>query len=179
MDVSITKKTKLSPEKFEDCKVMALHCLSRSLEKMLCDEWDRVIAAMCAVGEPDDTFPLTVTINLVPRAESIQTGCSMKYKATCEANGDSAVVRYDGTEVRKPVEPDLFDGTHVGGEVLIDEAKALILKMKRASLSLLQRHLKVDRDKALAIMARLEDDGFVTAASDKGERGIPSIAGEG
>jgi len=61
-----------------------------------------------------------------------------------------------------------------GGEsdALYDQAVAVVLQHKRASISLVQRHLRIGYNRAARLLEQMEKSGLVTAMSTNGNRDI-------
>jgi len=69
------------------------------------------------------------------------------------------------------VEGELLDG---GGEAdpLYDEAVAIVLKTRRASISLVQRHLRIGYNRAARLIEQMERAGLVSAMANNGNREV-------
>jgi S-DNA-T family DNA segregation ATPase FtsK/SpoIIIE len=69
-----------------------------------------------------------------------------------------------------------------GGEAdpLYDQAVAIVLKNKRASISLVQRHLRIGYNRAARLLEQMEQSGVVSTMSSSGNREIlaPNNSGE-
>ncbi len=98
-------------------------------------------------------------------------------------NEVEAVVRHlktQGTpayleDVTADVEGDAFPGTGgegASGDVLYDEAVALITREGKASTSFIQRHLQIGYNRAARIIERMEDEGLVSQANRVGRREV-------
>ena len=93
-------------------------------------------------------------------------------------------------------EPNYIDGVLEGGTVdggdtlvpepggeadpMYDQAVAVVLKHRKASISLVQRHLKIGYNRAARMLEEMESAGLVSAMSGSGQREIlvPSGGGE-
>ncbi len=60
----------------------------------------------------------------------------------------------------------------VGNGGILDEAKEIILKDNKTSISYLQRKLSIGYNKAASLIETLEQEGFLSAPNSKGERNI-------
>jgi S-DNA-T family DNA segregation ATPase FtsK/SpoIIIE len=62
----------------------------------------------------------------------------------------------------------------VDGEAdpLYDQAVAVVLKHKRASISLVQRHLRIGYNRSARLLEQMEKSGIVSAMSGSGNRDI-------
>lgn len=58
------------------------------------------------------------------------------------------------------------------GDVLYDQAVALVLKHQKASISLVQRHLKIGYNRAARLLEQMEKDGKITAMDATGARAL-------
>ena len=68
--------------------------------------------------------------------------------------------------------PDLF-GEQVGEkDPLYDQAVEIVLKNRKASISLVQRHLKIGYNRAARLVEDMEKAGLVSAMSTNGQRDI-------
>ncbi|MES2889350.1 MAG: DNA translocase FtsK 4TM domain-containing protein [Pseudomonadota bacterium] len=78
---------------------------------------------------------------------------------TLEGEGDEAVSGGGGTE---------------GGESdpMYDQAVAIVLQHKRASISLVQRHLRIGYNRAARLLEQMEKSGVVSSMSSNGNRDI-------
>jgi S-DNA-T family DNA segregation ATPase FtsK/SpoIIIE len=94
-------------------------------------------------------------------------------------------------------EPDYIDGLLEGGvqgetgdginnvtgfadvesDPLYDQAVAIVLKNRRASISLVQRHLRIGYNRAARLLEQMEQSGVVSAMQSNGNREILSPAG--
>ena len=61
-----------------------------------------------------------------------------------------------------------------GGESdpMYDQAVAIVLQHKRASISLVQRHLRIGYNRAARLLEQMEKSGLVSAMSTNGNRDI-------
>jgi S-DNA-T family DNA segregation ATPase FtsK/SpoIIIE len=66
------------------------------------------------------------------------------------------------------------DGPTGGGEgdTLYDQAVAVVLQHRRASISLVQRHLRIGYNRAARLLEQMEKSGLVSAMSTNGNRDI-------
>ena len=74
-------------------------------------------------------------------------------------------------------------GTGEGGgesDPLYDQAVAVVLKQRRASISLVQRHLRIGYNRAARLLEQMEQSGVVSAMASNGNREIlvPNREGE-
>ena len=65
-------------------------------------------------------------------------------------------------------------GPTSGGEsdAMYDQAVAIVLQHKRASISLVQRHLRIGYNRAARLLEQMEQSGLVTAMGHNGNRDI-------
>lgn len=85
------------------------------------------------------------------------------------------VYRTDVTE--DPDDPaenggDLLDAASHTGDELYDRAVDLVLHNRKASISFLQRHLKIGYNRAATVIERMEKDGIISADNGAGKREI-------
>jgi S-DNA-T family DNA segregation ATPase FtsK/SpoIIIE len=75
----------------------------------------------------------------------------------------------------------LLDPESGGGESdpLYDQAVAIVLKTRRASISLVQRHLRIGYNRAARLIEQMERAGMVSAMQTNGNREVlvPATAG--
>jgi DNA segregation ATPase FtsK/SpoIIIE, S-DNA-T family len=74
-----------------------------------------------------------------------------------------------------PGEGDSPDGTgDAGGEkdALYDQAVEIVLKNRKASISLVQRHLKIGYNRAARLLEEMEKSGLISSLSSNGQRDI-------
>jgi len=64
------------------------------------------------------------------------------------------------------------------GDSLYDEAVAVVLKHRRASISLVQRHLRIGYNRAARLLEAMEQAGLVSAMQSNGNRDILVPAGK-
>jgi DNA segregation ATPase FtsK/SpoIIIE, S-DNA-T family len=71
-------------------------------------------------------------------------------------------------------EGDLLGGVDGGGEKdpMYDQAVEVVLKNRKASISLVQRHLKIGYNRAARLVEDMEKAGLVSAMSGSGQREI-------
>ncbi len=70
---------------------------------------------------------------------------------------------------------DLVSGDMAGGgegDALYDQAVAVVLQHRRASISLVQRHLRIGYNRAARLLEQMEKSGLVSAMSSNGNRDI-------
>ncbi len=70
---------------------------------------------------------------------------------------------------------DLVAGDMAGGgegDALYDQAVAVVLQHRRASISLVQRHLRIGYNRAARLLEQMEKSGLVSAMSSNGNRDI-------
>jgi S-DNA-T family DNA segregation ATPase FtsK/SpoIIIE len=71
------------------------------------------------------------------------------------------------------------EGVSGGGEAdaLYDQAVAVVLKNRRASISLVQRHLRIGYNRAARLLEQMEQSGLVSSMQSNGNREILVPAG--
>ncbi len=71
-------------------------------------------------------------------------------------------------------------GGDMESDPLYDEAVGIVLKTRRASISLVQRHLRIGYNRAARLIEQMEKSGLVSAMQSNGNREVlaPSRAGE-
>ena len=69
---------------------------------------------------------------------------------------------------------DIAGGAGAGGEsdAMYDQAVAIVLQHRRASISLVQRHLRIGYNRAARLLEQMEKSGLVSAMSTNGNRDI-------
>jgi S-DNA-T family DNA segregation ATPase FtsK/SpoIIIE len=79
-----------------------------------------------------------------------------------------------------------LDGSPIGGgdgekDPMYDNAVSIVLQHRKASISLVQRHLRIGYNRAARLLDQMEQSGLVSAMSTNGNRDIivPSRGGEG
>ena len=68
--------------------------------------------------------------------------------------------------------PDLFGDTTAEKDPMYDQAVEVVLKNRKASISLVQRHLKIGYNRAARLVEDMEKAGMVSAMSSNGQREI-------
>ena len=68
--------------------------------------------------------------------------------------------------------PDLFGDTASEKDPMYDQAVEVVLKNRKASISLVQRHLKIGYNRAARLVEDMEKAGMVSAVSSNGQREI-------
>jgi S-DNA-T family DNA segregation ATPase FtsK/SpoIIIE len=113
------------------------------------EEVHRVVAHWKARGEPD-------------YIESILEG-----GATGDAVDTGSAVGFGGLQAT-------LQEAGVDGEAdaLYDQAVAVVLQHKRASISLVQRHLRIGYNRAARLLEQMEKSGVVSAMATNGNRDI-------
>ena len=61
---------------------------------------------------------------------------------------------------------------------LYDQAVEIVIKNRRASISLVQRHLRIGYNRAARLLEQMENSGLVSAMSSNGNREILTPARE-
>ena len=66
------------------------------------------------------------------------------------------------------------EGGAAGGEsdAMYDQAVAVVLQHRRASISLVQRHLRIGYNRAARLLEQMENAGLVSAMGSNGNRDI-------
>ena len=76
----------------------------------------------------------------------------------------------------------MIDGTEANGEAdeLYDQAVAIVIKTRRPSISLVQRHLRIGYNRAARLIEQMERSGLVSAMGSNGNREVlaPESAGD-
>jgi S-DNA-T family DNA segregation ATPase FtsK/SpoIIIE len=67
---------------------------------------------------------------------------------------------------------DVFDGGDAESDPLYDQAVAIVLKTRRASISLVQRHLRIGYNRAARLIEQMERAGMVSAMQSNGNREV-------
>ncbi|MGB4346210.1 MAG: DNA translocase FtsK, partial [Burkholderiaceae bacterium] len=73
-----------------------------------------------------------------------------------------------------------FGGTENAGaesDPMYDQAVAIVLKNRRASISLVQRHLRIGYNRAARLLEQMENSGIVSSMQSNGNRDILVPAG--
>jgi S-DNA-T family DNA segregation ATPase FtsK/SpoIIIE len=84
-------------------------------------------------------------------------------------------------EVLESHDTELYDeasGSDSESDPLYDEAVAIILKSRRASISLVQRHLRIGYNRAARLIEQMERAGLVSSMQSNGNREVLAPAGE-
>jgi S-DNA-T family DNA segregation ATPase FtsK/SpoIIIE len=71
-----------------------------------------------------------------------------------------------------PSGPDLFGEVSAEKDPMYDQAVEVVLKNRKASISLVQRHLKIGYNRAARLVEDMEKAGMVSAMSSNGQREI-------
>jgi S-DNA-T family DNA segregation ATPase FtsK/SpoIIIE len=71
-----------------------------------------------------------------------------------------------------PIGPDLFGDIPSEKDPMYDQAVEVVLKNRKASISLVQRHLKIGYNRAARLVEDMEKAGMVSAMSSNGQREI-------
>ena len=87
-----------------------------------------------------------------------------------------------GVQLRRlPVHPLLEGGAAEGGgesDPLYDEAVAIVLRTRRASISAVQRHLRIGYNRAARLIEEMERAGLVSPMQSNGNREVLAPSGE-
>ena len=67
---------------------------------------------------------------------------------------------------------DMATGASVESDPMYDQAVAIVLQHRRASISLVQRHLRIGYNRAARLLEQMENSGLVSAMSTNGNRDI-------
>jgi S-DNA-T family DNA segregation ATPase FtsK/SpoIIIE len=70
-----------------------------------------------------------------------------------------------------------IDGGDAESDPLYDQAVAIVLKTRRASISLVQRHLRIGYNRAARLIEQMERSGLVSAMQTNGNREVLAPAG--
>ena len=63
-------------------------------------------------------------------------------------------------------------GSNSGQDPLFDEAVAIVLRTQKATISSIQRHLRIGYNKAATLVDQMEAEGIVSPADNNGKRTI-------
>ncbi|HET9663310.1 MAG TPA: DNA translocase FtsK, partial [Burkholderiales bacterium] len=69
-------------------------------------------------------------------------------------------------------EEGLIDEGNAESDPLYDQAVAIVLKTRRASISLVQRHLRIGYNRAARLIEQMERAGMVSAMQSNGNRDV-------
>jgi S-DNA-T family DNA segregation ATPase FtsK/SpoIIIE len=85
----------------------------------------------------------------------------------------------EGGVAEEGAEGGAAEGGSGGGEAdaLYDQAVAVVLKNRRASISLVQRHLRIGYNRAARLLEQMEQSGLVSSMQSNGNRDILVPAG--
>jgi S-DNA-T family DNA segregation ATPase FtsK/SpoIIIE len=70
-----------------------------------------------------------------------------------------------------------LEGGDAETDPLYDQAVAIVLKTRRASISLVQRHLRIGYNRAARLIEQMERAGLVSAMQSNGNRDVLAPAG--
>ncbi|MNC89538.1 DNA translocase FtsK [compost metagenome] len=70
-----------------------------------------------------------------------------------------------------------LEGGDAESDPLYDQAVAIVLKTRRASISLVQRHLRIGYNRAARLIEQMERAGLVSAMQSNGNRDVLAPAG--
>ena len=78
------------------------------------------------------------------------------------------------TEVTEESEEggDGFSGNMNSGDELYDKAVDLVLREQKASISFIQRHMKIGYNRAATLVEKMEKEGLISSADHVGRRQI-------
>jgi S-DNA-T family DNA segregation ATPase FtsK/SpoIIIE len=89
--------------------------------------------------------------------------------------------QYVESVLEGPESEDASEGGSAGGDAesdpLYDQAVAIVLKTRRASISLVQRHLRIGYNRAARLIEQMERAGLVSAMQTNGNRDVLAPAG--
>jgi S-DNA-T family DNA segregation ATPase FtsK/SpoIIIE len=89
--------------------------------------------------------------------------------------------QYVESVLEGPEQEEGSEGLEGGGDVeadpLYDQAVAIVLKTRRASISLVQRHLRIGYNRAARLIEQMERAGLVSAMQTNGNRDVLAPAG--
>jgi S-DNA-T family DNA segregation ATPase FtsK/SpoIIIE len=82
--------------------------------------------------------------------------------------------------VSEEAEEGALEGPDAESDPLYDQAVAIVLKTRRASISLVQRHLRIGYNRAARLIEQMERSGMVSAMQSNGNRDVlvPASASE-
>ena len=89
----------------------------------------------------------------VPRAAAVHRRCARRWGRRCGERRDSGRVRR-------------------GADPLYDQAVDIVLKSRRASISLVQRHLRIGYNRAARLIEQMERAGLVSSMQSNGNREV-------
>jgi S-DNA-T family DNA segregation ATPase FtsK/SpoIIIE len=89
--------------------------------------------------------------------------------------------QYVESVLEGPEQEEGGEGLEGGGDAeadpLYDQAVAIVLKTRRASISLVQRHLRIGYNRAARLIEQMERAGLVSAMQTNGNRDVLAPAG--
>jgi len=74
--------------------------------------------------------------------------------------------------------PGAAGGAEGEADPLYDQAVEIVIKNRRASISLVQRHLRIGYNRAARLLEQMENSGLVSSMSSNGNREILTPARE-
>ncbi len=130
---------------------------ARVQAEMKAEAADRASAAVTSASGPADKAIPT----LKPKADKPKK----KTKAEAQAEIAKAMQAAEGTDPAVDPQPNLENQMY-------EEAKAAVIAGGKASISLVQRHMKIGYNTAARLLERMETDGVVSAMGAKGSREV-------
>ena len=98
-------------------------------------------------------------------------GAGMRVVGNCITEGTLRVEGVlEGEETDAPGEP--ADGRDGESDPLYDQAVEMVLRTRRASISLVQRHLRIGYNRAARLIEQMEQAGLVSAMQTNGNREV-------
>lgn len=88
---------------------------------------------------------------------------------TLREDGDSAILQSGDGKVLINFGVDPYDG---GADPMLEQARSLVAEHQRASISLVQRHLRIGYNRAARLLEELERLGAVSAMGGNGARAV-------
>lgn len=132
-------------------------------------EWPRIMQTMDATCEKDDTFKVSLDMELLRRESTMSFDLSLSYKTKREVSGEGSTILMDGTPVMK--QTDLFDGEVITVELIV-QAEQTVRETRRATHTILQRRLNVSFGAADMLLSALEERGIVSASDYENRREV-------
>lgn len=87
------------------------------------------------------------------------------------APAGKVLVEFGGSDSQAPSDSDLLAGLN-GDDPLLEQAKALVIKERKASVSMIQRHLRIGYNRATRLIEAMESEGVVSAPDSEGNRTV-------
>lgn len=157
----------------ESAKEKAIVQVTAAINEVWDEVWDAKERAAAEHAEAEHVhkfkYRLGIAVTIEPSGDETKIGAAAAWTEAHKVEMEDLTVSAGG--------PDLFQAAEQKKALeefnaQVEEAKGIVIETGRATVSMLTRKMKVDKDRAEELLSALEEKGVVTAPGEDGVREI-------